>query len=725
MRYLIAMALAATLLTAGGAPAAPLLEPTDEVQASLDVLGASHAVFGSASAWPTFVRGFETPPLASTPEQAAHAFVRLHAPLFGVYDPDAELDAVSTIPWHGRHMVRLQQQHAGLPVFGRMAVLRVEADGSVSAFSSNLAPVDPGLPVSPSLTAWQASSAALTHAPWPATAQAAELGVWISHDGAHLAYRVTLRGAEAHQASHVVLDASTARVLATGTPVRDAMGRVFLQNPVRDSETPTDVELLRLSGDGSTLTGENVTSWHYVPDGSPVQSAAPDTSGDFLYDPAARTDEPVFDDLFAQVNAYYQIDWIANYFISTHGYTHSRGPISVFVNYVENAGEAYDNAFFDDESWSISLGQASNGDFAYDADTIYHEYTHSVVDNLASLVYMAADPMGMIVFPGALHEGLADTFAVSLTNDPDMGEYILGRHVVNARTCPGNIMGEVHYDGEIIGGTNWDIRNEIGAEALEAAAYGSLASLHPTSSFREYAEGIMTAVDSMVTDGDLTSDQRDEVASILSERGVDVCDRIMRLDDGTSYTVELLGMGRFGSGACDWLDGLRMAGYMFPPSIQWGIDVPSDATSLSFTADYTIVGGDDYDIAVNVRAGNYVVYEMVDIGWATMPLRVETADATFENPEGPIVLTEYTDPPLEPGQPYFFTVNYLGCPSGSNTVSAEVGFDPVEDPEAEVEPVAEEEPEEEPEPEEDAGTDAPDPGSITASGGACGCTLVH
>ncbi|MBW2264013.1 MAG: hypothetical protein JRG91_18785 [Deltaproteobacteria bacterium] len=725
MRHLTTIALAAFILSTGQAGAAPLLEPSGEVQAALDSLGAPHAVFGSASAWPTFVRGFETPPLAPTPVAAAHSFARLYAPLFGVHDPDAELTAISTITWRGRHVVRLQQEHAGLPVFGRMAVMRVEVDGSISAFSSNLAPVDPALPVTPSLTIAQARAAALAHAPWPATVAATVLGVWISHDGAHLAYTVTLRGGEAHQASHVVLDASTAGVLATGTPIRNVMGRVFLQNPVRDLDTPTDLELLRLAGDGSALTGENVASWHYVPGGAPVQSAAPDSSGDYLYDPAARTDEPVFDDEFAQVNAYYQVDHIADYFISTHGYTHSRGPITVFVNYVENAGEAYTNAFFDNETWSISLGQASNGDFAYDADTIYHEYTHSVVDTLAHLVYMAADPMGMIVFPGALHEGLADTFAVSLTDDPDMGEYILGRHVVNARTCPGNIMGEVHYDGEIIGGANWDIRNEIGASALESAAYGSLATLHPTSSFKDYAEGMMAAIDAMVSDGDLTTTQRDEVANILSERGVDVCDRIMRLDDGVTYTVEILGMGRFGSGACDWLDGMRMAGYSFPPSIQWGIDVPSDATSLSFTADYTIVGGDDYDLTVNVRAGNYVVYEMVDMGWATMPLRVETADASFENPEGPIVLTEYTDPPLEPGQPYFFTVNYIGCPSGTNTVSAEVGFDPVEDPDAEVEVPPEEEPEEEPEPEEDAGTDGPDPGSITASGGACGCTLVH
>jgi Zn-dependent metalloprotease len=725
MRYLTAVALAALLLPTGRATAAPVLEPPDEVRTALDALGAAHALFGSASAWPTFVRGFETPPLAPTPEAAAYAFILHHAPLFGVHDPGTQLIVASTIEWRGRHVVRLQQEFAGLPVFGRMAAMRVEADGAVSAFSSNLAPVNPSMPVTPPLATAQARAAALAHAPWPATAGACALGIWISHDGAHLAYRVTLRGTEAHQASHVVLDASTARVLATGTPIRDATGRVFLQNPVRDSDTPTDVELLGLTGDGSTLTGENVVAWQYVPEGTAVQTAVPDTSGDFLYDPAPRTGTPVFDDEFAQVNAYYQLDHIASYFISTHGYSHSRGPINVFVNYVESAGETYDNAFFDDENWSISLGQASNGDFAYDADTIYHEYTHSVVDTLASLVYMAADPMGMIVFPGALHEGLSDTFAVSLTDDPDMGEYILGRNVVNARTCPGNIMGEVHYDGEIIGGANWDIRNEIGADALEAAAYGSLATLHPTSSFKEYAEGVMAAVDSMVTDGDLTTTQRDEVATIFSERGVDVCDRIMRLDDGASYTVELLGMGRFGSGACDWLDGMRMAGHTFPPSIQWGIEVPDDATSLSFTADYTITGGDDYDIAVNVRAGNYIVYEMVDIGWATMPLRVETADATFENPVGPIVLDEYSDPPLEPGEPYFFTVNYLGCPSGANTVSAEVGFDPVEDPEAEVEVAPEEEPEEEPEPEEDAGADAPDPGSITASGGACGCTLVH
>jgi Zn-dependent metalloprotease len=714
--------IALVLLAAPAGRAA--VQPAPEVRDALEALGAHatgslEATFRVATPRPTFVRGFRTEPLGAVPEQAAIRFVGTYAALFGIADPGSELRHLGTTEWRGHHLVRFEQVSDGLPVFDRAAVVWVDPAGSVRAFSSNLAAVEPGPAALPGLDASMAFAAARAHVGWPAHPGPAVLGVWASDATARLAWRISLAGDDPDEGALVTLDAVTGKALMISSSVFTAQGRVFLQNPVHDSDTPTVVEIPRL-GSGGTLTGSNAAVWKHVPDGEPVQTALADTSGDFLFDPPSMSEEPVYDDPFAEVNAYYHIDFISHYFQSAHGFTQTRGPIAVFVNYVETAGTPYRNAFFSPEAWSISLGQAADGDFAYDADTMYHEFTHAVVDSVAHLVYQAADPMGMIVFPGAMHEGLADTFAVSLTDDPDMGEYILGRNLVNDRRCPDDILGEVHYDGEIIGGTNWEIREVIGADALETVAYGALSALHPTSSFREYAAAMMEAVETLEDEGDLTAGDVADVRSILEDRGVDVCDRIMSLDEGETYTVSMFGLDAFGG--CGMLEALRMADIVFPPAFQWSIDVPGDATSLTIHADVD-VEGEDYDVAVHVRAGNYVVYEMVSVpyGGGSLPLRVETADATFTNPEGPIVLTPYTDPAIATGQTYFFTVNYLGCASGTNTVSAEVGFDPVDDPEAEeIEPV----PEEEPEPELDATTDAPDHGEITAHGGACGCVIV-
>jgi hypothetical protein len=200
----------------------------------------------------------------------------------------------------------------------------------------------------------------------------------------------------------------------------------------------------------------------------------------------------------------------------------------------------------------------------------------------------------------------------------------------------------------------------------------------------------------------------------------------MSLDDGASYTFSLFGLMSFG--ACDMIEMARAANISFPPAFQWTVNVPEDATSLTFDPGIEVTGGtagEDYDFWVHMRAGEYVVYEMVDLFGMAMPLRVQTVDATYENPAEPIVLTAYTDPPLEPGTLYYFSINYLGCPMGASTVSAEVGYDPVEDPEAEEEP--EPVPDEEPEMEPDASDDVEDPdgGDVVARGGACGCSMVR
>ncbi len=610
-------------------------------------------------------------------------------------------------------------------MFGREAAVRVEPDGSVSGFSSNLADIPCTLSAIPSLTADAAASAAMLAVGFPARAERAELGFWPVQDGARLAWQILLRGPSPHVAAYVVVDAETGAAIAIGSPIRSALGRVFLVNPIQDSWTTTEVEMMRLLGDGTTLTGENTAAWQYSTDGTHTQTALPDVSGNFFYDPATAASEPVFDDPFAQVNAYYQVDFISERYQTELGYVQDRGPIPVYVNYVENPGEPYVNAFYDPEAWTISLGQADTGDFAYDADTIYHEFMHSVTDSVAHLLYMGADIYGMFVFPGGLSEGLSDVMAVAITGDPDMGEYIIGRNLVNDRTCPDDIAGESHYDGEIIGGACWEIHELVGGPDLERLAYGAVTMLTPTASYAQFAAGMMTTAEAMETDGDLTADEVDGIAAILADRGIDTCERVMSLDGGETYTVAAMGMISMGS--CDMMDFALAAGYSFPPSFQWSIEVPPGATSLTIDAQVTALGPGDRYVWVNLRAGNYVQYEMVEIfpGY-TLPVKLDVADATFADPAGPITLTALTDPALETDQTYYITVNYLGCPSASVSISADVGFDPIaveEEPEPEPEAV-EEEPEPEPEPDADDASTEPDAGGITTRGGGCGCAMA-
>jgi Zn-dependent metalloprotease len=609
-----------------------------------------------------------------------------------------------------------------LPVFDRVVIVRVEVDGSVSAMSSNVDFVDPSIITVPAFTQAVAEDRALASVNWPGSARSTSLGIWMAPDGARLSWRVSLIGPVASKAAVIYVDALDATILAAFNPIRTARGLVFLQNPVRDSETPTEVDLPRLAGDETLLTGEYAQAWKYDPGGFNAQTAVADVSGDFLYTPVAQADEPGFDDQFAEVNGYYHIDWISNYYRTNHGHTPPHSPMKIYVNYVEDVGVPYENAFFDPESWSISMGQTATGDFAYDVDTIFHEFTHSVNQAVASLVYFGADQYGMLVFPGGLDEGLADTFAVSITDDPDMSEYIYGRNLVNINTCPENIVGEVHVDGEIVGGANWEIHEVVGGQALQTMAFGSLSGLLPDASFADYAAGVMAAAEALESDGDITATQVADIQTILDERGMSTCHRFMSVDDGVTRDFSILGMDAMG--ACDFMfPTFETNGYFFPPDFQWTIDVPEDATSLTITADTLILGANgDETIAINVRTGAPIVHEMVEIfGGMSFPLLVQDADWIFENPDGPVVIDSASEPPLTPGETYYFSVGYRGCPMMQVTVGAQPGFE-VAEPEPELEP----EPEDQPEPMEDADADAdvPDPDGDMKAKGGCGCTIV-
>ncbi len=101
------------------------------------------------------------------------------------------------------------------------------------------------------------------------------------------------------------------------------------------------------------------------------------------------------------------------------------------------------------------------------ADVVYHEYGHSL--------HAHAIIEGVGAFEGALSEGASDYLSATITGDPAMGRgFFLSdeelRHIDppnDEAFWPNDLIGEVHYDGLIIGQALWDMRKELVAKMGE------------------------------------------------------------------------------------------------------------------------------------------------------------------------------------------------------------------------------------------------------------------
>lgn len=133
-------------------------------------------------------------------------------------------------------------------------------------------------------------------------------------------------------------------------------------------------------------------------------------------------------------------------------------PVQVTVN-IDDQCNAYSNGtgifFFRSSSQCENTARL--------ADVVYHEYAHSV--------HRHAIIEGVGAYDGAMGEGLADVFAVSLTGDPQMGVGFFYSALPLRDLNPADEearwpddIGGIHTTGKIIGGAMWDLR-----EALRAA----------------------------------------------------------------------------------------------------------------------------------------------------------------------------------------------------------------------------------------------------------------
>ncbi|MDQ3299713.1 MAG: hypothetical protein M3619_24300 [Myxococcota bacterium] len=320
----------------------------------------------------------------------------------------------------------------------------------------------------------------------------------------------------------VWLDATDASPIARKSTIHYASGKVLFDASDRHpastrSAKPAAFTSLTIDGVATTSTADGTVTWAGTADGS----VALNLSGPFVAitnKAGARATETLplapngtltwsraADEMVdAQITAFVHANIVKQFTKERIDPTMAwlDQPLNVVVNEAQTC-----NAFStgDDIHFFRRGSQCENT--ARLADVVYHEFGHSL--------HAHAIIDGVGAFDGALSEGMSDTLASLLTRDHGMGRgFFFGDEplrdlnpVGTEKRWPDDVVGQVHDDGEIIGGTMWDLgvalQAKLGATAGHDKAieifYGVLqrASDIPSA----YAEALVTDDD----DGDLAN----------------------------------------------------------------------------------------------------------------------------------------------------------------------------------------------------------------------------
>jgi len=271
-----------------------------------------------------------------------------------------------------------------------------------------------------------------------------------------------------------------------------------------------------------------------VPMCSPTQLANKLDNGSFIYNDCEdghifkeenMTEENI--DRCAEISMYYHTSKIYSYLRGLYSDIKSTGefylqnndadrPLNVIGNFqmpdTSDLGAIMggtaklvpmDNAFFSQDNPSIGdllgqfgvkgdllvFGQGTKGDFAFDGDVVYHEFGHATIYTAGIAGMEFTDKYGISNEPGAIHEGIADTFAFIMTDNSCTGEYASEaivkwatsqggmvemdsegtgsdkvycmRTALNEYTVFEDSIGQVHWDGQPVLASNWAIYNLI------------------------------------------------------------------------------------------------------------------------------------------------------------------------------------------------------------------------------------------------------------------------
>lgn len=535
----------------------------------------------------------QTRPRSGSPSDVARAFLREHGAAFGIGGSvEVALESERVVAAIG--FVRLRRIVSGEPVMGESMVVRVLPGGIVDHVTARLsdAPVER---VARTIELADAATRAMVAA--RRTEVESSRPVRVLREGRIVpAWEVVVAGRSIMEDRYAVyVDARDGAPLGGRFMTLHATGRVYDPNPVVAEMMTSEPELTHLTS-REHLTGRYIRAQNCVSrtgECAEMQVATADVDGNFLYDPV----DPSFDDPFAEVMAYYHGNRVAAYFRDTHEFEWrcagaSSSVMPATVNLHSGTNTPYDNAAYSSGSCAGLIFGQGERDFAYDGDVVYHEFTHGVVDQTAGLSGVVAVPWGLSYDPLALNEGTADYFSATVSDDPELAEYLSigsfggefsSRSAENDLRCPHDLFGEGHYDGRIWNATGWDIREAVGAEKADAIVYAALNTFTDAADFDEAGLALVSTGMAFETMGMLSADERGHVERVVGERGLVECEGIVPIADGDNKRG-FSGSSVFG----------RFYGNIAP--LLYRIDIPPDARTMvleirpiTVTGDYSIV----------------------------------------------------------------------------------------------------------------------------------------
>ncbi len=678
-------ALALATLLAGPLSASELAP-----DALLTQLEASHTrpLLMERSAGELRVSGFVAGPWAGSPERVAQDFLRAHAALIGPGWDSAEPAAV--LPVREDTIVRLQRRIDGVPVQGVDASVLVRADGRVSMLRVSQQRV-PSVDTSPVVLGDRALAIAVDAAglPGPLDGEPQPRLVVLPRGGhAALVWQVALSSTTPVRSVLVSVDAHSGAVLAVSDRRREARGLAWDQSPL-DGAT-IEVELQDLSGDQDGMTGADVHVESIVFDGgsqTSTQLALPDEGGDFLYEP----DEDAADDPFAEVHTYFHLSTLRRYFTDTLGHEFD-SQLQAFVNYREDEGSTYDNAYFSQDMFGndmLVFGQGSLGDFSYDTDIIAHEHGHAIIEARTAFPsdFIVYDDYGWNNAIGGIHEGVADFWAGSYQGDSMVGEYIPVRDMDNDTVCPEDLTGESHDDGEIVGAATWDMAQVVGMDEAEIIVYTALGMLSDSPTYAELAQLCIDVAWERSEAGGLDADLVGEVEALMQERGMLRCGRALELDLEQPVDVQvnlIMGLTELPGSACDMA---REGGFAFTMPFQLAFTTPPasegavESVTMGFTLrrlDFGDIDDDTLEYSFLVREGDLVTFDMESVNtgmgfYLDVPYALDYDVEFAGSPRSITFDSESME--LANDTTYYLAMRHMNCAAVDMTISTELVLD--------------------------------------------------
>jgi MYXO-CTERM domain-containing protein len=442
----------------------------------------------------------------------------------------------------GDRIVRFEQTYRGLPVIGRGAAVRMNAAGKPEVSTVRLATdlpatIIPSLHVSDATKVARGQTILPVS---DRDAQLALFPVGDEVRLAWVVLPRMIPGIPT--APRIIVDAQTGDVLESVETVvfnEAPKASVFRSNPERDKTQ--ELLTLPMPPEGGKLENAFLKTFNCIDKkrvadlnffGQSFRArvcdldhlAAPNAEGNYVYPPQDTPgDKASRSDAYSEVSMYYHATRAYKFFREIGGLSDTEQvvadkPFPTVANMQMPPGmmsgdqsrmadpeaplDPFQNAFFSPAGGGLGqvfellyglrqggmwFGQGPNRDYSYDGDVVYHEFVHAVVDHTLKLGSMHFDKYGMSAAPGAMNEGLADYFSAALTGDPEMGTYAAKdqlatlpyiRTLANQDTCPGAILGEVHFDSTLFSGGLWEARSTFTTpedkKKFDAAVYKAM-----------------------------------------------------------------------------------------------------------------------------------------------------------------------------------------------------------------------------------------------------------